>query len=426
MQNTCTAIVLAGGQGKRLFPLTINHCKPAVPFGGRYRLIDIPISNAINSNIRKIFVIAQYLTAELQHHLHQTYHFDAFNPGSLDMLTPEEKPEGEKLWFEGTADAIRQCLNTILKDPAEYFLILSGDQLYNIDFTKMLQCAIENDADLTIAAFPIKEEEAKRMGLLKINGGCFLTDFIEKPQDKKTLEAFALKESFFKKWQLKQKDDCKYLGSMGIYIFKREALVRLLKEDPREDFGKHLIPTEIKKGKAVAYLYRGYWEDIGTIHSFYEANLALTTREYGIDLYNEKNPIFSGNSHLPGPKIFSTQIENSLLSEGSIIQAKTVTNSIIGVRCQIGFNSIITNSIIMGTHFYVPPTKLESGLPERFGIGENCLIKNAIIDEHVLIGNNVKLTNKNNLTLYDGEGIFIRDGILVVCYGTTIPDNFEL
>lgn len=420
------AIVLAGGQGKRLFPLTLNHCKPAVPFVGRYRLIDIPISNAINSNIRRIFVLAQYLTAELQHHLSQTYNFDQFNPGAINFVTPDEKPNGEKTWFEGTADAIRQSLPIILKDPADYFLVLSGDQLYNINFIEMLSFAVQSGADLTIAALPVQEEEAKRMGLLKIDASAMVSDFQEKPQDKKVLDSFKLPEAFFKKWDLKKTSAAQFLGSMGIYIFKREALIHLLKHDTREDFGKHLIPTEIKKGKTAAYLYHGYWEDIGTVTSFYEANLALISGKCGLDMYNERNPIFARPSHLPGPKITGTHITNSLLSEGCVIHAKEITNSIIGVRSQIGQGSIIRDSVIMGTHHYSPPTHQSHFLPEKFGVGENCLIEKAVIDEHVHIGNNVKLINQKKLTTFDGEGIFIRDGIIIVTAGITVPDGYVL
>ncbi len=421
------AVVLAGGQGKRLFPLTLNHCKPAVPFGGKYRLIDIPISNAINSNIRKIYVLAQYLTAELQHHLQQTYRFDPFLPGSIDFLTPEEKSNGEKKWFEGTADAIRQTLPELLKSSVDYFLILSGDQLYNIDFEEMLRFAEKSGADLTIAALPVEEAEAKRMGLLKIDQEAQVNDFYEKPEEKKILDRFALPTGFFAKWGLKKHAKPQYLGSMGIYIFRRDALVKLLQEDERADFGKHLIPEEIRGGKkTVAYLYHGYWEDIGTVHSFYHANLALTKGECGLDTYNELNPIFARPTHLPGPKIAKAHVTHSILCEGAAFHGKEVENSIIGVRCQVGAGTVIKDSVLMGSHFYLPPAQQGSMLPEKFGIGENCLIEKAILDEHVLVGNGVVLTNRKNLSSYDSEGVFIRDGIIVVTAGTKIPDGFIL
>lgn len=412
-KGNIAAIVLAGGQGKRLYPLTMNHCKPAVPFGGRYRIIDIPISNALNSNIRRMYVLAQYLTSELQHHLQQTYVLDPFLPGSIDFITPEEKGDGEKKWFEGTADAIRQTLPTILKAPVDYYLILSGDQLYNIDFADMFAFAEKTNADLTIASLTVEEEDAKRMGLLQLDEKANVVDFYEKPQEEAILKKFRLPNS-------------KYIGSMGIYIFKRDALIKLLQEDTREDFGQHLIPTEIAKGKkTVAYLYNGYWEDIGTIQSFYNANLALIKGNGGLDAYNEKNPIFARPNHLPGPRIKEAKVTHSILSDGAIIEGKEIHNSIIGIRCHVGKGTIIRDSIIMGSHSYNPPKQYKEG-PKKYGIGQNCLIEKAIIDEHVYIGNNVQLINKKNLSTYDGDGIFIRDGIIVVASGTVIPDNFTL
>jgi len=420
------SIVLAGGQGKRLYPITLNHSKPAAPFGGRYRLIDIPLSNSINSEIRQIFVIAQFLTSELQHHLAETYHFDTFSPGAIEFLTPEEKPNGEKLWFDGTADAVRKNLHIILQAPVDYFLILSGDQLYNINFEEMFKFAVDTDSDLTIASLPVKGDEAKRLGLLKIDNKSMVTNFVEKPEEKEVLDRFKLPSAFYKTWDFKEDSEPGYLASMGIYIFKRDALKRILRDDDREDFGKHLIPKEIARGKTSAYVYKGYWEDIGTISSYYHANLALTKSDFGLNTYDEQNPIFARRTHLPGPKIKGTQISNSIISEGADIHATEISNSIIGVRAQIKKGSVIQDTIIMGSHYFFAPTHQEHRLPKTFGIGENCLIQKAIIDEHVLIGNNVKLTNEKNVQTMDGEGIFIRDGIIVITAGTHIPDNFTL
>jgi len=425
MKARIATVVLAGGQGTRLFPLTLNHCKPAVFFGGNYRLIDIPISNSLNSDMRHIFVLAQYLSTELHHHLSQTYQFDAFHPGSLDFLTPAELPSKEKIWFEGTADAVRKTLPTILESPADYFLILSGDQLYNINFQKMLEFAIEKKADLTIASLPVVESDAKRLGLLKIDDGSKIVDFAEKPKEDSLLQSFTLPKSFHKKWDLPNNSDKKYLGSMGIYIFKRDVLAALLEEDNREDFGKHLIPTQIKKGKSYAFIYNGYWEDIGTISSFYEANLALTKNKLGLNTYDESNPIFSRLCHLPGPRVKDCKITDSIICDGSIIFASEITNSIIGLRSHIQKGTSIKRSILAPNHYYYRPENLKY-LPENFGIGQNCQIENAIIDEHVKIGNNVKLINQKNLDTFDGEGIYIRDGIIIVSANTHIPDNYIL
>ncbi|HRW58631.1 MAG TPA: sugar phosphate nucleotidyltransferase [Chlamydiales bacterium] len=422
------SIILAGGQGTRLYPITKYHSKPAVSYGGRYRLIDIPISNSLNSDIRKIFVIGQYMISELQHHLSQTYQFDPFHPGMIDVLSPEERPFGEKIWFDGTADAVRKNINEILKSQAEYFLILSGDQLYNINFKKMFDFAKQTNADLTIASLPVKEKDAKRYGLLKVNKESIIQDFFEKPQEEEILNRFKLNEQFFNDHQM-ELNEKHYLASMGIYIFKRDTLKNLLIEDPREDFGKHLIPTQLKKeSTCAAFIYDGYWEDIGTVASFYEANIALTDKKFkGLDTYDEENPIFTKANHLPGTQIHGTIINQSIICEGSIIEAKEISSSIIGLRSKIKKGTVIKNSVLMNNNYYLPPITHQrlKKHPEKFEIGQNCLIEKAIIDEHVFIGNNVKLTNKENHQNYDGEHLFVRDGIIIVPYGANIPDDFE-
>lgn len=419
-------VVLAGGQGTRLHPLTIHHSKPAVSYGGRYRLIDIPISNSINSDFRQIFVIAQYLSGELEHHISQTYHFDAFNPGSVDVLTPQENEKGEREWFEGTADAVRKNLPTILKSPADYFLILSGDQLYNINFQEMVTFTMEKKADLTIASIPVHEKEARRMGLLKIDPENRVVDFFEKPDNGEILQRFLLSADFFAKWKIAPRKEPYYLGSMGIYVFKREMLISLLKQDHRQDFGYHLIQTAVKKGKTAAFIYHGYWEDIGTVASYYEANLILTQSTKGLDTYDEQNPIYTRPTFLPGPKIKRTKIVQSIICEGSIIEAEEIHNCVIGLRSHIKKGTILRDTVMMGNHFYMPPTHEGKPIARDFEIGENCLIEKAIIDEHVKIGNHVKLINKEKQNHYDGEGVFIRDGIIIVTAGTHLPDHYEL
>ncbi len=419
-------VILAGGQGTRLYPLTIHHSKPAVSYGGRYRLIDIPISNSINSQFRQIFVIAQYLPGELQHHISQTYHFDAFNPGSIDVLTPQENEKGEKQWFEGTADAVRKNLSILLKSPAEFFLILSGDQLYNIDFQKMVEFAENKDADLTIASIPIHEREVQRMGVLKTDDQHNITEFIEKPENLEQIKSFILNEKIAREINSPSQEGPFYLGSMGIYVFKRKALIDLLEQDRRPDFGFHLIDTAVKYKKTVAFLYKGYWEDIGTVSSYYHANLMLIDHTQGLNTYDEHNPIYTRPTYLPGPKIHSAKISKSIICEGSLIEADEITNSIIGLRSHIGKGTIIRDSVMMGNHFYMPPSHEGEPITHPFKIGEHCLIEKTIIDEHVQIGNHVRLTNKENREKFDGNGIFIRQGIIIVPSGTRLPDYFEL
>ena len=400
-------VVLAGGQGTRLYPLTIHHSKPAVSYGGRYRLIDIPLSNSINSDFRQIFVIAQYLSDELQHHISQTYQFDHFNPGSIDVLTPQENEKGERQWFQGTADAVRKNLPTLLKSSADYFLILSGDQLYNINFQSMVAFAMEKQADLVIAATPVVHRDAMRMGLLKIDGERKVLNFVEKPQDESVLKEFALPDSH-------------YLGSMGIYVFRREVLISLLEQDLRDDFGFHLLTTAVKQHRTYSFLYQGYWEDIGTIASYYEANLMLTEEDKGLDTYDETNPIYSRPTFLPGPKIKCSKISQSIICEGSVIEAAEISHCVIGLRSRIREGSILRHTILMGNHLYMPSPH------EECGIGKHCLIEKAIIDDHVQMGDNVQLTNEKKLERYDSEGIYIRDGIIIVSAGTIIPSGFIL
>lgn len=408
-------VILAGGEGTRLFPLTVSRCKPAVCFGGHYRLIDIPISNSLNSRMRRIYIISQYFASGLHQHILSTYHLDQFQPGGFELISPEDTGQSKR-WFKGTADAVRQSLDHLLAAPVDYYLILSGDQLYTIDFREMLRFAMKENADLTIATIPVKETEARRMGLLKTDAASHVTSFFEKPSDPDILKKFAFSDSTHPNH---------YLGSMGIYIFKRSALVALLQEKG-DDFGKDLIPLQIKKGKTSSYLYRGYWEDIGTIGSYYTANLALTEQKGCLNVYDSSNPIYTYPYHLPSTMIRNTMIKQSLISEGAIIDAKEITHSIVGVRIQISEGTIVRDSIIMGNHSYDPLLHQHPPLPPKFSIGKNCVIERAIIDESVLIGDNVKLVNKQKLDKYDGNGVYIRDGIIIVPTGAHLPDGFEL
>ncbi|MCI0381664.1 MAG: glucose-1-phosphate adenylyltransferase [Chlamydiae bacterium] len=416
-------IVLAGGQGTRLYPLTSFRCKPSVSFGGRYRLIDIPLSNSLNAKINQIFVISQYFASELHQHILATYHLDIFRRGGIELLTPQETPKG-KSWFKGTADAIRQNLDYLLRFPIEYFLILSGDQLYNMNLVQMVEFAKQKNADLTIAALPVEREEAMRMGVLKVNHEFDVQSFFEKPQEEKLLKQFQLPIEFLKRNHFPNEKEEKWLGSMGIYIFKRKALISILKGEG-DDFGRHLIPNFIKKWKSAAFVYDGYWEDIGTIASYYEANLILTEKGKGLNTYDLQNPIYSAVQHVPSALIQGTKIENSLISQGSIIEAREISHSVIGVRAIIKKNTVIRDSIILGNKSYDLESD-EMQETDKYSIGENCLIEKCIIDEHTKIGNHVNLVNKDKLQTMDGKGIFIRDGIIIVTQGTEIKDHFTL
>lgn len=418
------AIILGGGQGTRLFPLTMWGCKPAMCFGGRYRLIDVPISNSINSGCQKIFIITQFLSSSLHQHVFKTYRLDPFSSGFIELLPAEEKPKNRN-WFQGTADAVRQNLDYFIETPVDYFFILSGDQLYNMDFQAMLHYAKETNADLVIGTLPVEEKTAKRMGILKIDQNNCVTDFKEKPQEKELLEKMRLSTEQATQLGIDPEKKLDFLGSMGIYLFKRQALLDLLESDQREDFGSHLIPTKVAKGGVSAYVYHGYWEDIGTIESFYHANMALTSSKPLFNCYDEARPIFSCHSNLPGARVFGTQVKDSIICEGSVIEADEVSNTILGPRTILHKGTIVRDSYIIGNDFFSSHIP-NSRLPEKFQIGENCIIRNAIIDKHVCIGKGVQLINKNKLTHYDGQDVFIRDGIIVVSRGASIPDGFIL
>jgi glucose-1-phosphate adenylyltransferase len=408
-------IILAGGEGRRLQPLTQMRCKPAVNFAGRYRIIDIAISNAINARYKDIFILSQFLADSLNNYLINTYGDLKLLGANLKILSPK-KTEEQNIWYQGTADAVRKNLKTLLKHPAEYFIILSGDQLYNMNLNEFLQFAKEKDADLTIATIPINQNEAKRMGVMKIHPSFEITDFFEKPQDPQTLLKFALAPEIAAKHNALS--DLSFLGSMGIYIFKRKALIDLLYQDNRDDFGKHLIPTQLKKGKTFAYIFDGYWEDIGTIQSYYNANLKLTTNSCCLDFYNENRPIYSQSTSLPSARIEGENVSQAIICDGSIIQASEVTHSMVGMKTFIGKGTKLNDSVIIG---WSPQSEHS---PTR--IGENCLIQGAILDEGCQIESGVHLVNSEKIQEFDSDMIAIRDGIIIVKAGAHIPTNYRL
>lgn len=407
------AIILAGGEGTRLQPLTQIRCKPAMTFGGKYRIIDVAISNAIHSDITDIYVISQFLASTLNNYLLETYPSHSDSRAHVEVLSPEDSPYGN-VWYQGTADCVRKNLAHLLQHPAEYFVILSGDQLYSMDLSEMLDFAKEKDADLTIATLPVAEQEAKRMGVMKINTNFEIVDFFEKPNEPEELEKFAIAPEVARKHDAL--DDLSFLGSMGIYIFKRQALINLLREDLREDFGKHLIPTQMSKGKTFAYIFDGYWEDIGTISSYFDANLRLAKNNLCLDLYDQMRPIFTQSITLPSPRISGAKIADSIICDGSIVNGDVISHCMIGMNSKIGKNSQLNESILIG---WFPHSNREP-----ITIGANCNLSRTIIDEGVTIGDNVSLANHQGLTSYDDPWFSVRDGIIVVKAGTRIPNNF--
>ena len=419
------SIILGGGEGTRLYPLTLTRCKPAINFGGKYRLIDVPISNSIHADCHQIFVLTQFLSSSLHHHIFQTYMHGGRASGLIEILTAEQKP-AHKSWYQGTADAVRQNIDYLLESPVEYFLILSGDQLYNINFREMVQFAKSVEADVVVAALPVNRQQAKRMGILQVDENGIINNFHEKPDNLQLLDELRSPENLLSKIGVSPASGRDYLGSMGIYLFKRNILADLLKRDSREDFGQHLIPSQVKSGRVAAYLYEGYWEDIGTIESFYEANMALTAPQPLFNFHNERYPIFTNRYDLPPAKFSNTHIKRTILCEGAVVEAEEITHSIVGTRSVIDKGVIIRDSYLMGNDYYTSPVRDHHRLPNTPHIGENSVISRAIIDKNVHIGKGVELINKKHVRHYDGHDVFIRDGIIIVPRGATIADGFNL
>jgi glucose-1-phosphate adenylyltransferase len=418
------AVILGGGAGSRLYPLTATRSKPAVPIAGKYRLVDIPISNCINSNINRMFVLTQYNSASLNKHIKNTYQFSGFSSGFVDILAAEQTPDSLG-WFQGTADAVRQSLKHIEKNDFEYVLILSGDQLYQMDFAEMIDNHQNAGADITIATIPVSEREATEFGILKSNETHHITSFIEKPAAELLPDWVSDTGSDM---QLLQRN---YLASMGIYIFSKKVLFDLLEKEKKDatDFGKEIIPDAISKYKVISYQYGGYWTDIGNIYSFFEANLALTMDIPPFNLFDNQRMIFSRARMLPPAKISGTTITQTLVAEGCIIHAKSIANSVIGIRSRIGSGSVLESCYIMGNDFYETIAEIthnfEYGVP-KVGIGDNCELKNVITDKDCRIGNNVKIKGGSHLPDSDHSLFVVKDGIVVIKKGATIEDGFTL
>ncbi|HMW65928.1 MAG TPA: glucose-1-phosphate adenylyltransferase [Chitinophagaceae bacterium] len=417
------SVILGGGAGSRLSPLTSARSKPAVPVAGRYRLVDIPISNCLNSGVGRMFVLTQYNSASLNRHIKNTYHFSAFSKAFVDILAAEQTPDNPA-WFQGTADAVRQGLRHIAPFESDYILILSGDQLYQMNFAEMLDNHKKLGADISIATIPVGEREAPEFGILKSANG-YITSFVEKP--KKEL----LPEWISDTGAMMQSRGRNHLASMGIYIFNRKLLFDLLKTEfsRATDFGKEIIPATINKYKVASFQYEGYWTDIGNIYSFFEANLALTQELPDFNLFDNDNAIYTRPRMLPPAKISGTKMDKALVSEGSIINASVIENSVIGIRSRIGHHTTLISTYVMGSDYYETVTELANAHSKQvppLGIGENCYIKNAILDKNVRIGNDVKIVGGSHLENTDNSLLTVKDGIVVVKKGAEIPNGFVL
>jgi glucose-1-phosphate adenylyltransferase len=424
MSKEILSVILGGGAGTRLYPLTASRSKPAVPIAGKYRLVDIPISNCLNSGINRMFVLTQFNSASLNRHIKNTYHFSAFSSAFVDILAAEQTPDNPT-WYQGTADAVRQCLRHLGPFDSEYVLILSGDQLYQMDFNAMLNNHKAKGADISIATIPVADREASEFGIMKKDADGYITSFIEKPK-KEILGDWASDTGH--EMQRKGKN---YLASMGIYIFNRQLLADLLQNEYVEatDFGKEIIPQSISKYKVVSYQYDGYWTDIGNIYSFFEANLGLTNDIPDFNLFDNNNAIYTRARMLPPAKISGTTLEKTLIAEGCIINASRVENSVIGIRTRIGSGTTIVSSYLMGNDYYETLEEINQasshGLP-TVGIGHRCYIRNAIVDKNCRIGDDVRINGGNHLENTDHSLYTIKEGIVVVKKGAVLSNGFVI
>lgn len=424
MSQEILAVILGGGAGTRLYPLTASRSKPAVPIAGKYRLVDIPISNCINCGISRMFVLTQFNSASLNRHIKNTYHFSAFSSAFVDILAAEQTPDNPT-WYQGTADAVRQCLRHIGPFESEFVLILSGDQLYQMDFNEMLENHKKMGADISIATIPVVARDASDFGIMKKNEEGYITSFTEKP-----------KKDMLPDWESDTGEEMKkkgkiYLASMGIYIFTRKMLFDLLQSEYKEgtDFGKEIIPQSIQKYKIASYQYDGYWTDIGNIYSFFEANLNLTADLPEFNLFDNSKAIYTRARMLPPAKISGTTLEKTLIAEGCIINASRIENSVAGIRSRIEHGTTVVSSYVMGNDYFETLDDIasanKSGIP-LLGIGHRCYIRNAIIDKNVRIGNDVRINGGNHLENSDHSLYTIKDGVVVVKKGAVIPNGFVI
>lgn len=422
-------IILGGGRGTRLFPLTLERAKPAVSFAGKYRLIDIPISNCIGSGLKNVFILTQFLSASLHRHIMQTYQFDTFSDGFIDILAAEQTPQSSD-WFQGTADAVRATLKHTSYYHSDQMLILSGDHLYRMNYAHLIEFHRESKADVTLCVYPVPREEASRMGLLRVNTDGVVEDFVEKPSDPAVLERFPAPQALFRSRGLAPEPD-HYLASMGIYVFEPDVLAEALADRAKTDFGKEVIPAAIERCRVMAYPFTGYWMDIGTIASFYEANISLAQPDPPFKLYHPRWPFYTRTRSLPPNRIIHTEIRDSLMAEGSDINGARISDCVVGVRSMIREGSRLEGVVMMGADFYESEEVLsrwerpEENLPD-LGIGRDCFIERAIIDKNARIGDGVRIPARPDAEDDEGENIWVRDGITVIPKGAVIPSGTEL
>jgi len=422
-QDKTLAIIMGGGAGTRLFPLTQERAKPAVPLGGKYRLVDIPISNCLNGGFSQIYVLTQFNSTSLHRHINASYKFDQFSKSFVEILAAQQTPEGAS-WYQGTADAVRQNLRDFLNRPYEHFLILSGDQLYRMDYLHLLQEHLRTGADITLGTTPVDRRAASGFGIMHSDADRRIYRFEEKPKDPALLDELRIPADLLK--ELGQPAEAElYQGSMGIYVFNRQILIDAL-NNKHDDFGKHIIPAALQKYKVFAYIFQGYWEDIGTVRAFFEANLALTDTVPAYNFFDRADPIYTHARFLPASKVNGASIRQAIVADGCIITDARIDRAVIGLRSVIESGATIRNSVLMGADFYEgegpPPAP---GSPP-LGIGRNAVIDGAIIDKNARIGDGVVITPEGKPANVDGGSYYIRDGVVVVPKGAVISDGTHI
>ena len=414
------AVIMGGGAGTRLFPLTKDRSKPAVPIGGKYRLVDIPISNCLNSGLRSIYVLTQFNSMSLHRHIQASYKFDNFSRSFVEILAAQQTPAGSQ-WYQGTADAVRQNIRYFLERPYDYYLILSGDQLYRMDFRALLHQHIRSGAEITLATKPVAKAQVSEFGIMQSDADRRISRFVEKPKDENLLSDLRMSRELLQSVG-SDEDEELFQASMGIYVFNRDVLIECLNND-LVDFGKHVIPQSIQDRYVSAYIFKGYWEDIGTIRAFFEANLDLTDMVPPYSFFEPEAPIYTHPRFLPGSKINGANLRQAIISDGCIISDAHIERSVIGIRSIIQSGATIRNSIIMGAdYFEMEGMNVTSGPP--IGIGRNCVIDRAIIDKNARIADGVVITPEGKPPDLDAENYFIRDGIVVVPKNAVIPPGF--
>src|SRR5277367_4684518 len=417
------SVILGGGAGTRLFPLTKDRSKPAVPLAGKYRIVDIPISNCLNSGLKRIFLLTQFNSSSLHRHIQQSYQFDDFSNGFVEIMAAQQTP-GSDAWYQGTADAVRQNLQHFRNASHKYVLILSGDQLYRMNFRAVLEQHIRSGADVTVATIPVSRTDARSFGIMQIDGEERITRFVEKPQEDSLVDTLRMDASIRSKLGIYGGDDL-LLASMGIYVFNRDVMDKAL-AGKHVDFGKHIIPNLISTGRLFSYVYQGYWEDIGTIKAFFDANLDLVNEVPKFNFFDTQAPIYTHARYLPASKIVRGHIERAAIADGCIIVDAQIEHSIIGIRSRIEAGAVVRNTIIMGHDDYETPEEIRIGLARGIpplGVGRNSFIEQAIIDKNARIGDNVRLTPEGKPENYDGDNFYIRDGIVVVPKGGVIRNG---